>query len=254
MKNLLFISISALCALFFIGCTKSDISGTNSSLSSSSGQGGSLARFAIVGNYLYTVNSTHLQVFDISDASNPVFVRTSNIGFEIETIFPFKDKLFIGSSSQIYIYSIEDPSNPQSLSKAISPTVMRRCDPVVAKDTVAYATLRTNGPCGGTVSVLAVYNIKDILNPVEVNQFFVSEPYGLGYADSVLYVCDKYEGLKVLNIKNAYFPTEIRSIKDNNVYVDVIPYGNTLVCWVKDGLVLYDISDNANPVLITKII
>src|SRR5690349_21737790 len=88
------------------------------------GQGGSLARFTIAGNYLYTVDKESLKVFDISNASQPVYKRTVPVGFEIETIFPFSDKLFIGSTSVVHIFSIADPSNPQKLGEAISPTVM----------------------------------------------------------------------------------------------------------------------------------
>ena len=129
---------------------------------------------------------------------------------------------------------------------------MRRCDPVVAKDTVAFATLRTNGPCGGTQSILAVFDIKDITNPIQRATYPVGEPYGLGYSDSILYVCDKIQGLIVMNISNPYQPQLIKSINDGE-YIDVIPYQNTLICWVKTGMILYDITDNSNPQLLAKI-
>src|SRR3712207_3610963 len=146
------------------------------------GVGGSLARFTVVGNYLYSVDKQNLKVFNVTNPAQPVFTRTIPVGFEIETIYPFKDKLFIGSTSVVHIFSITDPSNPQKLSVAISPNVIRRCDPVVAKDSVAFATLRTSGECGGVSSVLAVYNIQDIIHPVQVATFPVNEPYGLGYS------------------------------------------------------------------------
>jgi len=236
----------------FFSCEKNS-TGTTSKGNETTGQGGSLATFAIVGNYLYSVSESELKVFDISDPGNPALKNTVDIGFTIETIFPFKDKLFIGSPTQIFIYSIDDPANPKKLSSAISPTVMRRCDPVVAKDTVAYATLRTNGPCGGTQSVLAVYNIKEVTNPVEVFTYPLSEPYGLGYSGDVLYVCDKYSGLLLFDISDAYKPTPIPVSLQNGVYKDVIPYQNTLICWTDTGVILYDITDNRNPVLIKSI-
>src|SRR5688500_6185492 len=151
-----------------------------------SGKGGSLARFTISGNYLYMVDKSTLKTFNLTDPSSPELKSTVNVGFEIETIFPFQDKLFIGSTSVVHIFSIENPEAPEKLSTALSPQVFRRCDPVVAKDSVAYSTLRTNGSCGGTQSILAVYDIKDILHPLQVNGIFVSEPYGLGYADNAL--------------------------------------------------------------------
>ena len=217
-----------------------------------SGQGGSLARFAIVGNYLYTVDEQKLTVYDLVNPSDPVLKKTLNVGFEIETIFPFKDKLFIGSTSVVHIYSITDPVNPQKLSTAISPDVLRRCDPVVAKDTVAFATLRTNGPCGGVQSILAVFDIKDITKPVQRASYPVSEPYGLGYQDNTLYVCDK-SGLMVFDITKAYTPILKTTVNDGD-YIDVIPYQGILICWVKTGVVMYDISRPQSPTLLAKIL
>lgn len=241
-----------LLAAIISGCQKSS---ADSASFAGNGTGGSLARFTIVGNYLYTVDEQQLKVFDISDPAQAIFRRSVPVGFQIETIYPFKDKLFIGSTTVVHIFSIADPSNPQKLSEAISPNVLRRCDPVVAKDSVAYATLRTNGSCGGTQSILAVYDIKDITKPVQRGFTQVSEPYGLGYADTTLYVCDRWDGLVVFNISNAYNPVRIKSIKQNNSrFIDVIPYGDVLVCWVSDGMVLYDISNKQNPVLIKQIL
>ncbi|MGZ5189451.1 MAG: LVIVD repeat-containing protein [Flavisolibacter sp.] len=238
--------------LFLFGCDKGTM---ESAAISPVGAGGSLARFTIAGNYLYTVDKENLKIYEISNGAQPVFKRSVKVGFEIETIFPFKDKLFIGSTTVVHIFSIDDPANPVKLSEAISPQVMRRCDPVVAMDSVAYATLRTNGPCGGTQSILAVFNIKDVTKPFQVNFLDLSEPYGLGYSGNTLYVCDKNQGLLVYDISKPYEPRYIKAIQDSNSnIVDIIPYQNTLVCWASDGMVLYDITDKQSPVLIKKII
>lgn len=234
-----------------LSCEK-DSGGNFSAAAISAGQGGSLARFTIVGNYLYTVDKQNLKVFLISDAANPVLKNTVAVGFDIETIYPFKDKLFLGSATAVYIFSIDNPEQPAKLSTAISPSILRRCDPVVAKDSVAYATLRTSGPCGGVQSILAVYDVKDITNPKEVNQVLLSEPYGLGYTGNALYVCTS-NSLVVFDITNQYQPNIVKQIT-GNAFVDVIPYGNTLICWVRDGIILYDISNKFNPVFISKII
>lgn len=245
------VSILLFLVLLF-GCDKVSMS-DKASYGPSSGQGGSMARFTIVGNYLYTVDKQDLKVFDIASPAQPLFKHAVPVGFEIETIFPFGDKLFIGSTSVVHIFSIADPARPQKLSEAISPTVLRRCDPVVAKEKVAYATLRANGPCGGNGSILAVYDITNITNPVQRHTVQVSEPYGLGYANNTLYVCDKVEGLMVFDITKPYEPTLIKRIKDGD-FIDVIPFGNLLVCWVANGMLLYDITDNANPQLLTRVL
>ncbi len=232
-----------------IHCTKD---GARVAVSETTGQGGSLARFTIVGNYLYSVDHEKLHVFDIGIPNEPVLKTSVQVGFEIETIFPFQDRLFIGSTTQVHIFSLADPAKPEKLSSAISPEVLRRCDPVVAKDSVAYATLRTNGPCGGSQSILAVYDIRDITNPVSVKSIHVNEHYGLGYSDDALYVCDKNQ-LLVFDISDAFDPKPIAVNINDGIYIDVIPYGNTLICWVEKGIILYDITDNHNPELITAI-
>lgn len=130
--------------------------------------------------------------------------------------------------------------------------MLRRCDPVVAKDTVAFATLRSSGPCGGIQSILAVYDIKDITRPVQKAFYPVNEPYGLGYWNDVLYVCDR-SGLLVFDISQPYKPLLLKTITGGS-YVDVIPYSDMLICWVRDGIVLYDITNNQEPVLLAKII
>jgi hypothetical protein len=241
---------SFLLIVFLFGCTK--MQADSAAIGGLAGQGGSLARFTIVGNYLYTVDKEDLKVFEITNAAQPVYKRSVPVGFEIETIYPFGDKLFIGSTSVVHIFSIADPSNPQKLSIALSPTVIRRCDPVVAKDTVAFATLRTNGECGGTTSILAVYDIRDIAHPVQVTAYPVSEPYGLGYSGDVLYVCDKYNGLMVFDISQPYTPQLIGSVNDVQP-VDVIPYNDVLVVWTLTGMNLYDITDKLHPSLLTQI-
>jgi hypothetical protein len=111
--------------------------------------------------------------------------------------------------------------------------------------------LRTNGPCGGTQSILAVYNIKDIANPLSVNQVPVGEPYGLGYADDALYVCNRWS-LIVFDITKPYDPLFVTELYDAEYY-DVIPQGNTLVCWINGGVALYDITERLVPKLITII-
>ena len=231
-----------------LSCTKESV---GKAFESNGGKGGSLARFTIVGNYLYTVDKTQLRVFDISNPSFADLKSVADVGFEIETIYPFGDKLFVGSTSVVHIFSIENPEQPEKLSTAVSPQVLRRCDPVVAKDSVAYATLRTNGACGGNQSILAVYDITDILHPLAVNQVPVTEPYGLGYADNALYVCDRWS-LLVFDISQPFAPIWVTQLAGHEFF-DVIPQGNTLVCWIKTGVALYDITDRLNPTLIITI-
>jgi len=243
------IAVFVLSAL--ISCTKE----TAGNGAASTGAGGSTARFTIAGNYLYVVDNVSLKAFDISSNSTPVYKSKTEIGINIETIFPYQDKLFIGSSSTMYIYSLSDPSRPTQLGKA-EYTIRMSCDPVVARDSVAYATLRSTGRCGGSQSTLVVYNIKNISSPILMNTVFLTTPYGLGIKNNSLYVCDGQNGIRIFNITNAYDPVRVSEIRaSNTTFYDVIPYANILIAQVNDGFILYDIGTNPmQPAFLSRIL
>lgn len=235
--------------LLFTNCNKESAAGA----ATGTGAGGSTARFTISGNYLYVVDNTSLKTFDISNATvSPLLKATTDVGINVETIFPYQDKLFIGSSNAMHIFSLANPEKPVRLAQA-NYNIRMSCDPVVAKDSTAYATLNSSGPCGGMGSQLVVYNIKDITNPVLQRTLPLNGPYGLGISDSALYVCDGAMGLNVYNIKNTYDPRFLRAMTGETFY-DVIPYGNILICQVATGIVLYDISNRHQPVYISRIL
>ena len=243
------IAIFILSAL--ISCTKE----TAANGAASAGAGGSTARFTIAGNYLYVVDNVSLKAFDISSNTTPVYKSKTELGINIETIFPYQDKLFIGSSSTMYVYSLSDPSRPKQLGKA-EYTIRMSCDPVVARDSVAYATLRATGPCGGSGSALVVYNIKNISSPQLMKSVFLTTPYGLGIKNNSLYVCEGLEGLKIFNVTKAYDPIQASEIRvSNTTFYDVIPYANILIAQVKDGFILYDIGTNPmQPAFLSRIL
>jgi len=222
----------------FAACTKE----ATSSAESSSGKGGSLARFTIAGNYLYLADFSTLRVFDISNPSAPVEKPQVQVEFGIETIFPYKDKLFIGASAGMYIYSIADPAAPVKLGSVLH---LRSCDPVIANDSVSYVTLQGNTRCGPAESGLYIYDIKNISAPNLIKLMPLSSPYGLGLMDSVVFVCRGNDGLTAVNVKKPSDP-KIMYTKTEASYLDVIPYNSMLICYVNTGILLYDASDLKN--------
>ncbi|WP_343307268.1 hypothetical protein AAHN97_09105 [Chitinophaga niabensis] len=235
--------------LITISCTK-DGAKTSSDYSSGGGKGGSLARFAIAGNYLYVVNHSNLQVYDITDADKPINKATKSLGWDIETIFAYDQKLFIGSSSAMFIFDITDPASPKQESRVQH---FRSCDPVVTQGTIAFVTLRGGSTCGGAANALMVYDVKDTKNPVLKTQLPLTRPYGLGIQDSALYVCDAEKGLAVFNIKNPEQPKLLKYIEDGDTYYDVIPYHGVLIAYVKNGVRFFDINKPQEPVSLSAL-
>lgn len=204
------------------------------------GQGGSLARFKIVNDYLYAVDSHTINVFDISDLENPRDLEDVYAGFDIETIFNRGNNLFLGSMRGMYIYDISSPSTPTFISEFQHGTA---CDPVVVDGDYAYVTLRGGNNCGATESGLFIVDISDLTSPVLATSYAMDEPYGLGIKDNKLFICDGKSGLKV------YDKTDIENLVSLNHYeniitFDVIPMNESLIMIGDEILYQYRYLDN----------
>jgi hypothetical protein len=212
------------------------------------GVGGSMARFAIVNSYLYTVSDNTLDVYSISSPQKPVFTSKQNLGWGIETIYPFKNKLFIGSNTGMFIYDITNPSHP---SKQGQFQHVRTCDPVIADDKYAYVTLRTGNGCPGSTNQLDVLDISDVFNPALVKSYPMTNPHGLSKDGNLLFICDGKEGLKIYDAANANSVFILKQISGLDTY-DVIAWNDVAIVSAADGLYQYDYSDVNNITLLSK--
>lgn len=198
-----------------------DMAFTNAANSPTSvtGQGGSLARFMIVSDFLYAVDSHNINVFDIKDLANPQDLEDVFAGFDIETIFNRGNHLFLGSMRGMYIYDISTPAKPTFISEFQHGTA---CDPVVVDGDYAYVTLRGGSMCGATESGLFIVDISDIANPVLSKTYPMESPYGLGIKGEKLFVCDGSSGLKVYDKTDIENLVPLNHFKDIDAF-DVIP-------------------------------
>ncbi|MCS7005252.1 MAG: hypothetical protein NZM38_07990 [Cytophagales bacterium] len=204
-----------------------DVSGSN--------KGGSMARFAVKGDYLYTVDNQSLNIFNIRDNQNPTKVGDVKIGDDIETIFPFNDWLLIGSMRGMYIYELSNPERPERLGMYEH---VIACDPVVAQDKYAYVTLRSeaaNRFCNRGENALHVLDISNPANIRRIARYAMVQPGGLGVDGKYLFVCD--QGLKVYDNTD---PTNLILKKKYSIDgYDVIPLGNLLIAVATQGLYQY---------------
>lgn len=246
MKTIKFILLLGMASFFACNKTETGVTASDSGSpppSGGVGTGGSMARFAIVENTLYTVTVTDLNVFDISNTANPAFKGSIPLGVNIETIFPRDENtLFIGSTDGVHIYDIKQKQNPVKLS------VYRHvvaCDPVVANNTTAYATLRsiaTNRNCNRGVNQLMAINITKLSSPSLIRNYPLTGPKGLGLWNNDLFVCDEGSLIRY----NAANPANlvVKNTFNLDAY-DVIPYGNTLICVGNFGIRQYGIYNDS---------
>jgi hypothetical protein len=210
-------------------------SATNSapSAGANAGKGGSLARFAILGQTLYTVDENSLRLFDLQNPAIPVASKQVSVGFGIETIFPQDHYLFLGSQIGMYIYDVATPTNPQRVAYYQH---MVSCDPVVVDGRYAYVTLRTGQTCGGGITnALEVIDLTNLSQPKLAQSYPLTNPGGLGVENNRLYVCD--DGLKTFDTSKAPLLTPLQHFATN--ITDVIPNGDYLLAIGPGGLYQY---------------
>jgi hypothetical protein len=232
-------------------CSMADASGNRFYAAPPTGVGGSMARFTILNDHLYTVTYSELYTFNIFNATDPQLIKKNDLGnWRIETIYPFKDKLFIGSADGMYVYDVSSPASPSPLGQFGH---ARSCDPVIADDNHAFVTLRSGTQCQGFTNQLDVLDISQLTNPRLVQSYSLTNPHGLSKDSNWLFICDGIDGLKAYDatdVKNMKLKSHIEGIET----YDVIAMNNVAMVVAKDGLYQYDYSDIANIRLLSKII
>lgn len=230
---------------FLASCSKENSEGSYSDIGNS-GKAGSLARFAIVGENLYTVTKNDIKIFDITTATNPIYKKNQSIGFGIETIFPLGNTLFIGTETGMYIYDISNPLTPKITSQYQH---ILSCDPVVANENYAYITLSSGETrCARGLTQLEVIDIKDKKKPVIAKVYPMTNPKGLALNGTDLFVCDdKVKWFDATDNVNLTLKANI-DVKAN----DAIAVGKTLMLIGENGLSQYDYSGQT-PVFLSNI-
>jgi hypothetical protein len=219
----------------------------------SSGTGGSSARFTIVDDRLYAVTQTEMKLFNLKNPSKPTNDGSVNLGFGIETIFPYKNMLFLGTTTGVQIWDNKVPSAPKYISRLDH---ARACDPVVVENDIAYVTLRSVSNftrCGAALAnQLDVIDVSNPASPILKKVYPMDNPYGLGIDNKKLFICEGSKGLKTFDAANVMDIKQLQHFKGMDAY-DVIPLKNNLMMIGKDGLYQYDYSNPNDLKLLSKI-
>lgn len=217
------------------GNSPSNIAGTGAS-AVPTGIAGSLARFALVDNHLYAVSDEGLHTFSLTVPQQPLKTNTLHLPWGVETIYPFQNKLFIGSTTGMHICDLQIPSAP-NLAGTFSH--IRSCDPVIADGSTAYVTLRGGGLCGGNSNQLDVLNVANINAPQLLKSYLLTSPTGLGKDGNLLFVCDGSSGVRVYNAANRLALLPITQLPIPNA-TDIIMHNGIALIISPSGLHQYD--------------
>lgn len=199
---------------------------------------GSMSRFVIYKDYLYSVMHSQIMIFDLSGTAPVQAADKVYTSWDVETIFSYGDYMYLGTPGGMIIYSVEDPLKPEALSAIMH---VYGCDPVVVEDDVAYVTIHSGNACGPDSDELILIDVKDKRNPKQIMSYDMTHPKGLGIDNKTLFVCD--EGLKIFD---ANYPLDLLSHQlahyTGMAGYDVIPFNTTLMMIAEEGIYQYDYS------------
>ena len=243
----------------FYSCAACDKAGAVTTVASQSNPtaanipsaGGSLSRFGITQNYLYALDNYSLHIISIQQPEAPVLKKDAAADFgwgRLETLFPYKDKLFIGSDMGMRIYDNSKPETPTLLANFAHADA---CDPVVANDTRAYVTLHHGDNCHHALDVLQVVDITNLSAPTLIKQYPMTSPMGLSVVDNKLYLCD--DGLKIFDATDdssidQHLLSQVKNLPAQDVIYYTTPDNHkNLLIITSDGLHQYDVTNPATP-------
>lgn len=221
--------------------------------SGGAGIAGSMARFMLNEEYLYLIAYPWvLKTVDTGSENEMQIVDSVDVFRNMETLYRLGDKLFIGTTTGMLIYGLDNPDKPRYLSSYDHITA---CDPVVTDGIYAYVTLRTGNLCGGNQNLLEVIDISSIIHPYLVKSYPMYNPHGLGIEGDLLFVCDGDAGLKIYDRTDplGILNNQLAHFADIDTY-DVIPLNGILMLIGEDGIYQYDYTDIQNIVQISHLV
>lgn len=216
---------------------------------SSAGINGSMSRFSMHNGYLYTVMNSKMGIIDLSGDKPTKPVQDIDVDWNVETIFYYKDNMFLGTPNGMSIYSVKNPIAPERMSTTWH---INGCDPVVVENDIAYVTIHSDNFCGQDNNQLIIYDVTDVRAPKMLVSYSMTKPKGLGVHNGILFICD--DGLKVFDASDplTLMAHKLAHYPGMEGY-DLIPHNNVLMMIANDGLYQYDYKDLSNISLLSKI-
>jgi hypothetical protein len=206
---------------------------------------GSMAKFAMVDDYLYALDKGDLKSFNMSNPTSPVFGHTKRTFMEPESILSSGYLLFVGTTTGMVIYNTE--SNRDRPTQVSEIEHVESCDPVAVHGDYAYLTLRSGSNCGGEVNEFQVIDISNKFFPKHKESYDMYDPHGLGVDNDLLFICDGDDGLKIFDASSPvnsgqnmlyHFPSITST--------DIILNNGIAVLIGDDGVFQYDYSNPNN--------
>lgn len=204
---------------------------------------GTINRIGLNKGYVYVVGKDKMHVFN--NYSGFSKVKEMEVAENTETIYTDANRLYLGSQSEVTIYTLDDPSNPYKAGDVAHTT---SCDPVLAMGDVAYSTLRSASSegCGSGDNILMVINVKRASRSTEIASFDLKSPYGLSMINNYLFVGQGKNGLTIFDAKDKKSLSKEKDFENIETYdIMVHPTKNDVIITTNSrGIKEYQINWN----------
>lgn len=182
---------------------------------------GTVNRIASHEGFVYVISRSELSIFDGAGAFDLLAKR--NISWDMETVYPLENKLFIGTRNSMEVFDITNPTSPEREGTYFHET---SCDPVLPINaSTAYVTLRTGdfSECPGDTNELLVLDVSSAWNTAEIQSFEMASPYGMSLIGNRLYVGEGANGLAIFDASDNRNLSLIERDRAVEAY-DIIPH------------------------------
>lgn len=146
-----------------------------------------MVRFIFVQDYLYVVDEYWLYVFGLFVIFEFEKINVVDIGWGIEIIFFYGDKLFIGVVNGMYIF---DNSVFIVLEQLLVFCYVIVCDFVFVDGNIVYVMFWNGMECEIFINQFDVVDVINLIDLVLINSFSMYNLYGLFKFYNVLYICE----------------------------------------------------------------
>ncbi len=192
-----------------------------------------------------TESDGNIDIFNIKDPKNPVFINSLNLPNEISSIFIKNEKMFVCVNEDgVFVFDVSNLKDIKEIGRIKNSSVIKD---ILVKSNYAYLAAFGDG--------IFIFDISDLENPKEIKHIKLdSKSIKLKERDDYLFVADLYAGIKVIDIQN---PKEAKVVgylsttKAQNLWIDK----NILyVADGKGGVKEIDISNPITKDILSKVI
>ncbi|MDL2256715.1 hypothetical protein LJC06_00755 [Bacteroidales bacterium OttesenSCG-928-I14] len=209
---------------------------------------GSMSRFALKFNHLYTIDGQSMRVYDLNSLESKqresAIVSTPP---NTERLSYSENKLFLISPGGMNTYLVTNPAQPVNVGET---DFINSCNHISVFGDIAYVTSYSGNSCKQAQSKLTLFDVSDTCEEIEAYQ--MSNPRGIEAYGGKLFVCD--EGLKVYQTSNTQpiIHKQLLHLKDIRA-LDVKMLGNILVVTCTKGLLQYKMEADSRLSLLSTI-